>query len=252
MLFLGTFTAGADLDVGEGRLKICRDGAVLKFVDEVEHVTFSGERARATGQSVLYITERCVLRLGDEGLRLIEIAPGVDLERDVLARMGFRPQIAPDLREMDAAIFTDAPLGLAERSPLTLDERVHYRPKDNLVFINFEGLNLNTWDEAEMLAGFLDRRLHELGRRVNLIVNYDNFELGRPATPRFFEMVREHERRYFLFSTRYCTDAFLRRKLGRAFAEARLSQQIYHSFEDATDALREHAQRPRSGREVGP
>jgi propionate CoA-transferase len=252
VFFLGTFTAGADLEVGDGRLKICRDGSVLKFVDEVEHVTFSGERAHATGQSVLYITERCVLRLGDDGLELIEIAPGVDLERDVLARMGFRPQIARDVREMDAAIFTDAPLGLGDRSPLTLDERVHYRADDNLVFINFEGLIVNTVDEAETLAGFLDRRLHELGRRVNLIVNYDNFELGRPATTRFFEMVRELDRRYFLSSTRYSTDAFLRRKLGRAFAEARLSQQIYHSFEDATDALGEHAQRRRRGREVRP
>jgi len=107
--FLGTFTVGAEIEVGDGRLKICRDGAVPKFVDEVEQVTFSGERAHARGQSVLYITERCVLRLGDEGLQLIEIAPGVDLERDVLARMGFRPQIAPDLCEMDAAIFTDTP-----------------------------------------------------------------------------------------------------------------------------------------------
>ena len=179
VFFLGTFTAGAEIDVGDGRLRIRRDGAVPKFVDEVEHVTFSGERARAAGQSVLYITERCMLRLGDEGLELIEIAPGVDLERDVLARMGFLPQIAPDLREMDAAIFTDAPLGLGERSPLTLDERVDYRADDNLVFINFEGLTVNTLDEAELLASFLNRRLHELGRRVNLIVNYDNFELGR-------------------------------------------------------------------------
>ena len=107
--FLGTFTVGAEIEVGDGRLKICRDGAVPKFVDEVEQVTFSGERAHARGQPVLYITERCVLRLCDEGLQLIEIAPGVDLERDVLARMGFRPQIAPDLCEMDAAIFTDTP-----------------------------------------------------------------------------------------------------------------------------------------------
>ncbi len=252
VFFLGTFTVGAEIEVGDGRLKIFRDGAVPKFVDEVEHVTFSGERAHARGQSVLYITERCVLRLAEERLQLIEIAPGVDLERDVLARMGFRPQIAPDLCEMDAAIFTDKPLGLGERSPLTLDERVKYHADGNLVFINFEGLIVNTLDEAEILASFLDRRLHELGRRVNLIVNYDSFELGRPATPRFFEMVREHEQRYLLCSTRYSTDAFLRRKLGRAFAEARLSQQIHRSLEEASHALSEHGRNRRSNREIGP
>jgi propionate CoA-transferase len=116
VFFLGTFTAGADTVVGDGRLHIRREGTVPKFVEEVAQVTFNGRRADASGRSVLYITERCVLRLGNGGLELIEIAPGVDLERDVLARMGFRPEIAPDLREMDAAIFTDAPLGLAERT----------------------------------------------------------------------------------------------------------------------------------------
>ena len=181
--FVGTFTVGAQVDVGDGRLRIRRDGAVPKFVDEVGHVTFSGGACPCGRPVRYYITERCMLRLGDEGLELIEIAPGVDLERDVLARMGFLPQIAPDLREMDAAIFTDAPLGLGERSPLTLDERVDYRADDNLVFINFEGMTVNTLDEADLLASFLNRRLHELGCRVNLIVNYDNFELGRPAAP---------------------------------------------------------------------
>ena len=77
---------------------------------------------------------------------------------------------------------------------------------------------------------------------MNLVVNYDNFELGRPAAPRFFEMIREHERRYFLSSTRYSTDAFLRRKLGRAFADARLSQTIYRSFEESAHALGERAE----------
>jgi propionate CoA-transferase len=245
LFFLGTFTAGAETAVGDGRLRIRRDGTVPKFVDEVAQVTFNGERALATGQSVLYITERCVLRLGDNGLELIEIAPGVDLERDVLARMGFRPKIAPDLREMDAAILSDAPLGLGERSPLTLDERVDYRADDNLVFINFEGLTVDTLEQAEALAAFLSRRLRDLGTRVNLHVNYDNFELGRAAAPRFFEMVREHDRSYFLSSTRYSTDAFLRRKLGRAFADARLSQTIYRSFEEGTHALGAHAARRR-------
>jgi propionate CoA-transferase len=237
LFFLGTFNAGADTPVGDGRLRIRREGTVSKFVDEVGHVTFNGERARAQGQSVLYITERCVLQLGDNGLELIEIAPGVDLERDVLDRMGFRPRIAPDLREMDAAIFTDAPLKLGERSPLTLDERIDYRADEDLLFINFEGLRLGALEEAEELAAFLYRRLLDLGRRVNVIVNYDNFELGPAAGARFFAMVRELDRRYFLSTTRYSTDAFMRRKLGRAFADARLSQTFYRSFEESTDVL---------------
>jgi propionate CoA-transferase len=233
--FLGTFTAGADVVVDGGALRIRREGAVAKFVDAVGHVTFSGRRARATGQPVLYITERCVFRLGD-GLELIEIAPGMDLERDVLAHMGFTPRLSPELREMDAAIFTDAPLGLAERSPLALDERFHYVPQDNLVFVDFEGLALNTPAEAEALAAFLGGRLDDLGRRVHLVVNYDNCDIARAAAPRFFQMVREHEQRYFLSATRYSTDAFMRRRLGREFADAKLSQRIYRSFEDATHA----------------
>ena len=109
------------------------------------------------------------------------------------------------------------------------------------MFINFEGVTLDTLEAAEELAAFMGGRLHDLGRRVNLVVNYDNFELGRAAAPRFFEMVREHERRYFLSSTRYSTDAFLRRKLGRAFADARLAQTIYRSFEDSAHALDERS-----------
>jgi len=93
--FLGTLTTGA---------------GTPKLVADVGHITFSGERARATGQDVLYITERCVLRLGPRGLELIEIAPGLALERDVLARMGFRPSISPTLAKMDPALFREEPV----------------------------------------------------------------------------------------------------------------------------------------------
>ena len=115
VFFLGTFAAGAEIAVGAGRLQVRREGPVQKFVDQVSHMTFSAERARSTGQSVHYITERCVLRLGDCGLELIEIAPGLDLERDVLSRMACRPAISSDLREMDTVIFTGLPLGLQGR-----------------------------------------------------------------------------------------------------------------------------------------
>jgi len=142
---------------------------------------------------------------------------------------------------MDAAIFTDKPLGLRQRSPLSLDERFEYRADDNVVFINFEGLKLQTVDHVEMLAAFLDRRLRDLGRRVNLIVNYDNFDLRSAATARFFAMAREMEQRHFSSSTRYSTQAFYRLKLGQAFASAKFSQTIYRSFEEATHALSEPA-----------
>ena len=237
VFFLGTFTSGGDVVVRDGRINIGREGAVQKFVAEVGQVTFNGRRAHATGRTVYYITERCVLRLGADGLELIEIAPGVDIDRDVLSQMGFRPRISSDLRQMASAVFTDERLGLRDRSPLTLEERFDYHPDANLVFINFEGLTLESADDAETLAAFLERRLHGIGHRVDLIVNYDNFDLGRPAARRFFAMVREHERRYFHTTVRYSTDAFLRRKLGRAFAGARLSQTFYRSFEDASHAL---------------
>lgn len=113
VVFVGTFTAGKlDVAVENGVLKILKEGETIKFVDEVEHRTFSGEQASKNGQTVLYITERCVFRLARGELELIEIAPGVDLDRDVLALMRFRPLISPDLKPMDARIFRDEPMNL--------------------------------------------------------------------------------------------------------------------------------------------
>ncbi len=120
VVFVGTFTAdGLQARVADGRLHIEREGTARKFVLAVEHRTFSGREACKRGQRVLYVTERCVLRLvpkADEGsLELMEIAPGVDLERDILAQMDFCPAISPQLHVMDAALFGAVPLGLRAR-----------------------------------------------------------------------------------------------------------------------------------------
>lgn len=113
VVFVGTFTAGKlDVAVENGALKILSEGETVKFVAEVEHRTFSGEYAFKSGQSVLYITERCVFRLVEGGLELIEIAPGVDLDKDILSLMEFRPAISPKLKIMDARIFRDEPMDL--------------------------------------------------------------------------------------------------------------------------------------------
>jgi propionate CoA-transferase len=115
MVFSGTFTAGG-LDIGwpAGRTQIKQEGAEKKFVREVEQVTYSGALAARNGQRALYITERAVFRRNEVGrLELIEIAAGIDLDRDIFAQMQFRPAVSPVLKEMDARIFRPDPMGLA-------------------------------------------------------------------------------------------------------------------------------------------
>ena len=114
VVFCGQFTAGdTDILVEDGRLVIRKDGDVTKFVEAVEQITFNAGVAIGRGQGVLVVTERAVFRIDADGPVLVEIAPGVDLERDILAKMAFRPRIAKDLREMDAELFQDGTIGLA-------------------------------------------------------------------------------------------------------------------------------------------
>ena len=111
--FCGTLTAGGvEVEVANGQLQIKKEGRFHKFVGQVDQVTYSGAYARQRGQRVLYITERAVFQLTEEGMELIELAPGVELERDVLDQMGFRPRLAAEIKLMDARIFQDAPMGL--------------------------------------------------------------------------------------------------------------------------------------------
>lgn len=113
IVFVGSFTAGRrDIALIDGALQIRQDGPHTKFVKSVTSPTFSGRRALANGQKVTYVTERAVLSLRPEGLTVVEIAPGVDLDRDVLARSEFPLQVADELKTMDAALFRPNKLGL--------------------------------------------------------------------------------------------------------------------------------------------
>ncbi len=112
IVFSGLFTAGADLAIEDGALRIRREGRVQKLAAAIEHVTFSGRRAAAQGQRATYVTERCVLELTGDGLAVTELAPGVDLERDVLAQAGFPLRVPAPPRRMEARLFAPAPFGL--------------------------------------------------------------------------------------------------------------------------------------------
>lgn len=106
VVFAGSFTAGGlKTAISNGELVIVQEGKTKKFVDLVEQVTFSGKYAAKAKQPLLYVTERCVFTLENEQMILIEIAPGVDLERDILAHMDFKPRISPQLKQMEKGIF---------------------------------------------------------------------------------------------------------------------------------------------------
>ena len=114
VVYCGTFTAkGLKTECRDGKLVITQEGAKKKFVNQVEHITFSGTYANKVHQPVLYVTERAVFELRPEGVTLIEIAPGIDLQTQVLDQMEFMPKIAEDLKLMDERIFRDELMGLA-------------------------------------------------------------------------------------------------------------------------------------------
>ncbi len=129
VVFCGTFNAGGLRAVPhDGRLDLASEGRHRKFVDEVEQVTFSAEQARLRGQRVLYVTERAVFTLGERGLVLVEVAPGIDVRADVLDQLPGPVEVAEPLAEMEAALFTDAPLGAAWRRTQFLSDPRRRRP----------------------------------------------------------------------------------------------------------------------------
>jgi len=110
IVFSGLFEAGAEIELSDAGVRIAKPGKFAKFVEKVEHVTFAGKRARATGQEVLYVTERCVVRLTDAGPVATEIMPGIDPQRDVVAASGGRVRIAPDAAMMPLALLARQPM----------------------------------------------------------------------------------------------------------------------------------------------
>jgi propionate CoA-transferase len=118
--FVGTLTAGGlRVSFDDGRPRVDQEGSVAKFVPEVREITFNAEMAIAAGQRVRYITERAVFALTEDGVTLIEIADGLDVEQDVIAHMGFRPHVAADLATMDPRLFAPGPMGLRDRAHST-------------------------------------------------------------------------------------------------------------------------------------
>jgi len=243
IVFVGTFTTGGlKVAIDNGQLRIDPEGRTAKFIDQVEQVTFSGPYAADRGQPVLYVTERCVFRLTTAGMQLIEIAPGIDLQRDILDQMQFAPAIADPLPEMDARIFQSDPMGLREDLlTLTLEERLSYDPAENIFFVNFEGYAVRTLDDVREVYAKVVAIVAPLNRKVHTIVNYDNFSIAPDVLEAYTDMVKDLVDNYYSGVTRYTTSTFLRMKIGDALARRDVAPHIYESRAEAQAALKKQS-----------
>jgi len=236
VVFVGTFTAGAQqLAVEHGELRILRDGALKKFVQQVEHRTFSGAMAVQRGQPVLYITERCVFELSAAGLVLTEIAPGVDLQRDILAQMEFAPVLLGAPKPMDPRIFLPDTMGLrATLTAVPLSARLHYNELQGVFYVDFSRFTVKRADEIEAIHDEAARQLEPLGHKVPAIVNYDEFQLDEDLLDEWADMVARLSERYYTTVTRYASNAFVRASLAQSLSARGLTPNVLRSARRGT------------------
>ncbi|HZH09841.1 MAG TPA: acyl CoA:acetate/3-ketoacid CoA transferase [Microvirga sp.] len=239
VIFSGTFTAGGlEIAIENGELRIVQEGRARKFIEHVQQITFSGAVAAERGKPVLYVTERCVFRLRLDGLELLEVAPGIDLERDILAHMAFRP-ILDQVKTMDRRIFKPGPMDV-RRSLLDLDltDRLAYDADRNILFLNFEGLHVRRREDIAKIRDTVMARCRQIGRRVAVVVNYDAFQIADDIADDYAAMVGKLEEDYYTSVSRYSTSAFMRIKLGQVLTRTVRP----HIFESKAEAQAFHEQ----------
>ena len=234
LVFAGTFTSGGlKIAIEDGAVHILREGSTRKFISAVEQITFSGDRAAEMGQPVFYVTERCVLQRTPGGVELIEIAPGIDVEHDILGQMDFKPLVR-NLRTMDVRIFRDAPMGLDHMLlGRSLADRIGYDAERNMLFINFEGFEVKTVEDVDLVRREVERSCRGIGKPVALVANYDGFHLDPAVSDTYFSMIAYLEQRYYSSASRYSTSAFMRLKLGEGLSERHVAPHIFETQDDA-------------------
>ena len=236
VVFVGTFTAGGlKVGIADGQLKIAQEGRGRKFENAVEQITFNGRYAAEQGKEVLYVTERCVFRLTHAGLKLAEIAPGIDLQKDILDQMAFEPVI-DNPKQMDARIFGDGRMKLRRQLlDIPMKDRLFHDNQQNIVFVNLSGLLIETDDELSAFEKDLNSFFSSLGTKVNLVSNYDGISIGPRMAAKFANVLGQLEYDYYLTATRYTTSAFLRQKLGQDLKNRSISPHIFETRQEAAD-----------------
>lgn len=227
LVLAGTLTAGGlKVAVEEGELRILQEGKVQKFIPQVEQITFSGELAAETGQPVLYVTERCVFRASAQGLELIEVAPGIEIERDILPLMGFEPVINT-VRPMDPRIFADRVMGLrADIFDAPLEDRLRFDAQAQHLEVNFRGYALTDPAQLTALQELVARLCAGHEGQVDCTVWYDGFSLSPALETAYQDVIAALEKRFYRSATRLTRSPFLRLRFGAELAKRDLSTRV--------------------------
>lgn len=229
VVFMGTFRKkGFHMELKKAHdnaenvsMNIVEEGKISTFQKAVSEITFSSKNAMQRGQRVLYVTERAVFKLTHKGLKLIEIAPGLDLDRDVLQQMDFEPIVNRDeVKVMDPRIFGDKKMGLLDdllNVNKAIENRLEYNEESHTVYLNLGGLVMNESDLLEEFLSALEKKYKQLSnngtKKFNCVVNYDGLSLADALVQDWHAMVERLESTYYTSCCRYGGRAFVRHKL---------------------------------------
>jgi propionate CoA-transferase len=231
LVLAGSFTGGGlKTAVVDGELKIIQEGMHRKFIRQVEQITFSGELAAETGQPVLYVTERCVFSISSEGLELIEVAPGIDIDKDILANMDFEP-IIRSVRLMDSAIFQPVPMQLKTTLlDAPIDTRIQLEPCNTRLTVNLRGLAVEDFAAIDRIRHRVEQLCEPLSQKVDVVAWYDGLTLAPGLEDDYSDMVALLEKRFYRTSKRYTRNPFTRLKFGAQLAKRDITTRL---LEDA-------------------
>jgi propionate CoA-transferase len=240
LCFLTPFTTKG-LEVacpGDGSLVIKEEGQIKKFVKAVFEKTFSGEEAVRRGQALYYVTERAVFRRSSKHptIELIEIAPGINLQKDILDLMDFTPAISPKLKMMDERIFRDVEMGILSEMFGSLKDQCTYHENDHTLFIDLTGITIETEADISWFVNGLATIFAPLVQSkgpVDVVVNYDGFDVRKGLDSQFTRSVKDFlEKPYYKNVRRFAGKAFRRALIGDAMDLSKWDiQELYDKFD---------------------
>lgn len=235
-------TKGLDISTTEkGDLVIDQEGQIKKFVRDVYEVTFSGDEAVRRGQNVFYVTERAVFRrtAKHKVLELIEIAPGIDLQKDVLDQLDFEPAISPNLKTMDPRIFMTDSMKVGAEMFGDLADRCKYHEDDHVLYLDLFGITLDNEDDIKWFFGSLRDILKPLCKTkgpIDMVVNYDGFDLHKGLEDVYVSYTEKLQADFYKSAKRFSGKAFHRAKLGKQIKMVDWdANQLFKEFDENGD-----------------